>query len=88
MSFGHKLSMYVTPWSIGSCLILESHNDVMINIKNVRFIYIITNHYVLSLHHQELSEMAPRKDPSHARKGVATIEVSDAGSAQAEAQRE
>ena len=60
----------------------------MISIKNVRFIYMITNSYVLSLHNQELSEMAPRKDPSRVGKGVATIEVSDAGLAQDEAQRE
>ena len=72
--------MYVTPWSIGSCLALESHNDVMIRIKNVRFIFMIFNPHILSLHHQELSKMALRRDPSHAGKGVATIEVSDASS--------
>ena len=80
--------MYVTPWSIGSCLALENHNDVMINIRNVRFIYMTTNHYVLSLHHQELSEMALRRDPSHAGKGIATTEVSDVGSAPTDEQRE
>ena len=47
----------------------------------------ITNLYVLSLHNQESSEMAPRKDPSHTRKRVATIEVFDAGLAQAKTQR-
>ena len=77
--------MYVTPWSIGSCLVLESHNDVMISIKNVTFIFMISNPHILSPHHQELSEMALRRDPNRAGKGVATIEVFDAGSAQAEA---
>ena len=80
MSFGHKLSMYVTPWSIGSCLALESHNDVMISIKNIRFIFMISNLHILSPHHQKLSEMALRRDPGRAGKRVATIEVSDAGS--------
>ena len=80
--------MYMTPWSIGSCLALESHNNVMISIKNIRFIFMISNPHVLSLHHQELSEMALRRDPSRAGKGIATTEISDASSAPTDAQRE
>ena len=81
--------MYVTPWSIGSCLTLESHNNVMISIKNIRFdFFFISNPHVLSLHHQKISEMALRRDPNHAGKGIATTEISDAGSAPADVQRE
>ena len=48
----------------------------------------ISNPHVLSPHHQEISKMAIRRDPSHARKGIATTEIFDAGYAPADARRE
>ena len=48
----------------------------------------ISNSYIFSLHHQEIPKNGSKKGPSHAGKGIATTEISDAGSALAGAQRQ